>query len=204
MRERFVSLTLSHKYEDYLSVCLPSVREVFDESYVVTEPGSLDEEVALKFGAKTIGYTGWSENGFTFNRAGAIRKAQELLHEQEAESWIAIIDADIYLPEESKEKILSAATDKNSLVGIKRVCAHTKQDVIDGRFYYYPHPFSGYFQMYYRKDFFYQELSRDASITDCLFRDNFSVWILADTQCLHLGQQFVNWSGRKSPNWFST
>ena len=204
--KRIVAITVAKDYSDYLTACLPSVLEEFDESFVVVPPGSTDEQVARKLGAKTIAYEEWSKGEIKFNRAGAIRAAQEIIHAEESEhdAWIAIIDADIFVPKGTAEVLRGTALLKDSLIGIRRVDAHTQADLKAGRFTYYPHLFSGYFQMYHRKNVFYEELSRDASITDCLFRDKFNVWVTAEAQCLHLGQQYVNWSGRCSPNWFTT
>jgi hypothetical protein len=198
---KLVSLTISKDYDDYLSATLPSMVRTFDKCYVVTAFDSPDAEVAERCGAEVLFTDCWHDGGSKFNKSGALNFGQMVAHAREPEAWVAIVDADILLSEECRDGLLTRMGDESALVGMRRLEALTPEDYVNKNFYYYPYTFSGYFQMYRRRDVYYHPHSENAGLCDCLFRDAFHTWRLAPGACLHLGHQAVDWEGRKSGRW---
>jgi len=102
-RERSVSLCMIVKDEEKdLGRCLESVKDIVDE-IIIVDTGSTDKtiEIAKQFNAK-IDYFKWQQNF-----ADARNKSLSLATKE----WVMVLDADEYLRQEDKTKLIEALND---------------------------------------------------------------------------------------------
>jgi len=190
-------------YADYLAVTLPYTTKWSDTIFVVTSPTD-DETKALV--AEYPGVHCHETNAFTrdnaaFNKAAAVREAQEIVHAAYPRRWIVLLDADI---------VADPMVTRSEFVSPRELYSIVREDYATPEMYasgakgvVYPHTFAGYFQMYYDKTKLYPKSSHNASQCDDVFRDLFPSrcrWFL-DGTVAHLGEHSVNWNGRVSPRW---
>ena len=195
-----VGLTVSVDYTDLLRVTMPSIKAAVDHLFVITKEHDDVLDLCRDTDTSTMTYNGWHKDGAKFNKSGAIAAAQEYIHEAYPDAWVAIIDADVVLPPTLKQST-EEASDKQALYSLTRVDYHTPQKYRDNQATYYAFPFSGYCQIYHRKDVRYPAWSHTASHCDCFFRDQFATWIRLPGIAAHLGRDQQNWCGRKSDPW---
>jgi hypothetical protein len=196
-----ISITTSVDYADYLPHCLHCLAAVVDSSCVVTTESDASIDVADRYGATPLIYDGWQDNGAAFNKAGAIRFAQEHLHAAYPDAWYLLIDADSMVPKDSREIIERLATDPNALYGARRVDFHTPDRLRESRpNKAYASMFAGFFQLY-RRHVLYPEWSRSAEACDLAFASQFASCVVLPITVGHCGQEAVNWEGRRSPLW---
>ena len=192
-----VPLVTSVNMPDYLAVTLPKNRTFFESFVVVTSPDDAETHaVCREHDARIIVYDDFHADGSRFNKSGAIRHAQRMLHREHPHAWILLMDTDIVLPD-TFDDIAAAATDTSALYGIER------DDILDdGTEEKYAMPFVGYFQLYFDKTRLYAPHSMDASVCDWKFMMQFPRRILLAPRPVvvtHIGKSALHWNGRTSP-----
>jgi hypothetical protein len=196
-----ISITTSVDYADYLPHCLHCLVGVVDSSCVVTTESDASIDVADRYGATPLIYDGWHDNGAAFNKAGAVRFAQEHLYAAYPDAWYLLIDADTMVPKDAREIIERHATDPDTLYGARRVDFHTPDRLIESRpNKAYASMFAGFFQLY-RRHVLYPEWSRSAEACDLAFASQFTSCVVLPMTVGHCGQEAINWEGRRSPLW---
>lgn len=196
-----VAITTSVNYSDYLRWCLESLTRVVDAAVVVTE----DHDSAIKqcheFKATPLVYEGWHAGGARFNKAGAVRFAQEKIHAAYPDAWYLLIDADVVMQPDARATIEEHATDADTLYSARRVDFHTLDALKSGEpTCVYGSMFAGYWQLY-RRHVLYPEWSRTAEACDLVFASQFASCSMLPLTVGHLGREQINWEGRRSPIW---
>jgi hypothetical protein len=120
-----VAITTSVNYADYLQHCLHSLAHVVDSAIVVTKAHDASFEVARSCGATPMLFDGWHDRDAVFNKAGAVRFAQEGVHAARPDAWYLVVDADIVMPPNAREVIERHATNAEALYGASRADFHT-------------------------------------------------------------------------------
>lgn len=138
--------------------------------------------------------------GSLLNKAGAIRAAQEIVHETFPDDWILILDADIVVPE-TIFLALPRPLDRDALYGAKRIDYVTPDALASGTGVVYPVDNAGYFQMYFDKTKKYPSYSKNASECDMKFLASFRKCVTITTPVKHLGYCSKNWNGRVTERW---
>lgn len=196
-----IAITTSVDYADHLVWLLRTLRNWVQGVVVVTERGDASVEVCRMTNATPVLFDGWRERGATFNRCGAIRHAQQLVHEAYPDSWYLIVDADIMLLENAPKVIAAHATDESAIYCARRAEFHTVDDLVRG----VPNKTygcigAGYFQLY-KQHLLYPEWSATAEGGDLLFAKQFPSLRMLPLTVGHCGREGVNWGGRCSPLW---
>ena len=198
---KLIAITTSVDYADYLAWCLESLARVADGVCVVTAAHDASIAVAGRAGATALVYDGWHEHGAAFNKAGAVRFAQERIHEAHPDAWYLLIDADIVLEHRAREVIESHATDETALYSARRVDFHSVEALRAGTpTKTYGSVFAGYFQLY-RRHAVYPDWSHSAEGCDVVFASRFASCAMLPMVVGHLGCEQINWEGRRSPIW---
>lgn len=196
-----ISITTSVDYADYLPHCLHCLAGVVDAACVVTTENDASIDVAQRYGSTPITFDGWHANGAAFNKAGAIRYAQEKIHAAYPDAWYLLIDADVMVPVDARELIERHATNPEVLYGARRVDFHTPDRLKSSRpNKAYASMFAGFFQLY-RRHVLYGEWSRTAELCDLQFASQFASCVVLPMTVGHCGQEAINWEGRRSPLW---
>ena len=196
-----LAITTSVNYSDYLRWCLESLARVVDGVCVVTDVN--DSAIALceTFKATPLVYDGWHAGGARFNKAGAIRFAQEKIYAAYPDSWYLLIDADIVMEQDARATIEEHATDAETLYSARRVDFHTLDALKAGEpTSVYGSMFAGYWQLY-RRHVLYPEWSRTAESCDLVFASQFASCEMLPLTVGHCGREQINWEGRRSPIW---
>ena len=195
------AITTSVNYADYLAISLNCLAGQVTGVCVVTEQNDASIAVAEKAEATALIYDGWHTDGAAFNKAGAIRFAQEHLHAAYPEAWYLLIDADVMVPTNARQIIEQDATNLETLYGARRVDFHTPERLMEGRpNKAYGSMFAGFFQLY-RRHVLYPEWSRTAELCDLSFAQQFASCVVLPMTVGHCGVEAVNWEGRRSPLW---
>ena len=198
-----VCIVVSVNYTDFLRRSLPLLVDACDVVMVVTQEGDSSALLCEAHGVLCYEYNGWHEKNADFNKSGALERMQRVAHQQYPDSWILIADADCEVPTNLRESIDRIVTDEETMYGMRRVDFHTPEEYAESKARYYAFPFSGYFQLYFKKTAYYPAWSSNASYCDCFFREHFEKWQLLPGTVYHLGSDGVNWRGRKSQEWQS-
>jgi hypothetical protein len=198
-----VSLTVAVNYHGELAATCSHLVKQCDASYVITSPDDFEtERIAVDAGATVVSYHGFHDRGAKFNKSGAIRTAQIAARSRHPGAWILITDADILVPANLREIILSQSLNRATLYGMKRLDYNTPEDFAAGRVSLeYPHDFAGYFQLY-RREMLYAAWSDTAGKCDWRFKRLFRQRVLLPGVCHHLGFKSKNWEGRTTPEWY--
>ena len=193
---RPVVITVCVGYADYLAATLPHTLQWAAAVYVVTTPD--DSLAGLDVDSvKVLRTDAFSRDGAAFNKAGAIREAQELVHAAHPDAWIALVDADII----AAPDLCHDVADPRWLYSVARMDYATHEDYAAGRGAPYHTPGAGYFQLYFEKSKLYPVFSPDASECDMDFMRAFPKCVITGGMVAHLGRHTVNWRGRASPPW---
>lgn len=198
---KLIAITTSVDYADYLAWCLESLVHVADGICVVTAAHDASVDLCRRTGATSLIYDGWNTSGAAFNKAGAIRFAQQRIHEAYPDAWYLLIDADIVLQEDARAIIEEHATDEAALYSARRVDFHSVAELRAGTpTKTYGSLFAGYFQLYRRHEL-YPDWSHSAEACDLAFASRFASCAMLPMVVGHLGREQVNWEGRRSPVW---
>ena len=196
-----VAITTSVNYADYLPHCLHSLASVVDSAIVVTKAHDASFEVARRYGAMPMLFDGWHDRDAVFNKAGAVRFAQEQAYAAKPDAWYLVVDADIVMPKNARELIERHATDAETLYGASRADFHTFEELQAGKpSKIYAAIFAGFFQLY-RRHTLYPEWSHSAEACDLTFAKQFASCVMLPMTVGHCGVERVNWEGRRSPLW---
>lgn len=196
-----IAITTSVNYTDYLVHCLDSLSRVVDGVCVVTQDHDSAIDACSRSCATALRFGGWRDGGAAFNKAGAIRFAQERVHEAHPDAWYLLVDADVVMQDNARAIIEENATDTESLYSARRVDFHTAAELSEGKpTKTYGSIFAGYFQLY-RRHVLYPEWSRSAEACDLAFVRQFASCSVLPLVVGHLGREQVNWEGRRSPAW---
>lgn len=196
-----VLITASLDYADYLTFALRAASMVVDRGYVVTDHDDASIGVADELKAVPLVYGGWRANGAKFNKAGAVRHAQQIAYAEYPDAWYLLLDADCILQVGAREIIEQHATDDSCLYGARRVEFPDIESLQAGRPNgVYSSQFAGFFQLY-RRHVLYPEWSYSAEACDHAFAQQFAASRVLPLTVGHCGQARVNWEGRVSPPW---
>ncbi|MFQ5492360.1 MAG: hypothetical protein ACE5GE_16745, partial [Phycisphaerae bacterium] len=92
------AITVCVEYDDLLAITLPRMLAVFDDVLVVTDShDKATQEIANRLGVYCLQTNAFYAQGASFNKGNALNAA--VLHQAQPASWLAVIDADIVLPE---------------------------------------------------------------------------------------------------------
>jgi hypothetical protein len=203
-----VVIVLCINYADKLKIALRKNAKFFKHIYVITtKQDNATQDLCKQYKNVHCHITNLvNKNNEVFNKGAMIHELQTILHKKYPTKWILLLDADIVLPKEflSLLQIAKLTPDKDTIYGMHRIDFATKHDFnkrANGTLYYYP--FAGYFQLYFNKSRYYPETSKDCSVCDMTFLNQFKkrVFLSDYHPVYHLGVQGVNWKGRKSEYW---
>jgi hypothetical protein len=196
-----IAITTSVNYSDYLRFCLESLAHVVDGVVVVTDQHDSAIDMAERFAATPLVFDAWHKDGAKFNKAGAIRYAQEKIYAAHPDAWYLVIDADIVMEQSARQVIEEHATDEAALYSARRVDFHTQAELRAGTpTKTYGGMFAGCWQLY-RRHVLYPEWSRSAEGCDLSFAAQFASARVLPMVVGHCGKEAVNWEGRCSPMW---
>lgn len=208
----FIGLTISVYYSDKLPYVIQNV-EHLDAWYFVVDRrdtrtlaflhGVADPKIRLLY------YDNFVTLQSKFNKSGAVRFGQSVVHTAYPDDWVIVLDSDIVLPTNFSKVLGATALDKQCLYGCERFDYRSKTDLALGRGVPYAsmkkHHFVGYFQMYFRKDALYPTASVNCGECDVVFLDTFfptkKLRQLLPLRVKHLGYSNVNWDGRREASW---
>ena len=207
-----VAITISVNYSDKLPYIINNLQHLEAWYFVVDRRDEAtlsfletrnDERITLLY------YDSFFTAASRFNKSGALRDAQTLVHEKHPDKWIVILDSDIVLPEKFSTLLQEMVLDPICLYGCKRFDYRSKADLAMGHGIPYAtlkkHHFVGYFQMYFRKDAWYPETSFNCGECDMIFLDTYFPktrrHLIPHAKVKHLGIPAVNWDGRREPLW---
>lgn len=197
---------VSVNYADYLECIAPNVRH-FDRWLVVTvESDTRTQEVCRRHGMEILFSRRLYEDGAAFNKAAALNEGLAALDQ---DAWVAVMDSDILLPHDFRERLDAQDLDEQCLYGLagRRVCPTlaelralaSREPWTDNLIY--TTFVIGYFNLFHLT----QELNRypentsdDASTYDVVFSDRFPATRrrYLPFVCLHAGETSQNWRGR--------
>lgn len=177
MIDNIVPLIVCVNMSDYLRISIEKNRKFFSEYYILTCQEDIETiELCEKYSAKTLKYDKFfiNENNCKFNKSGGIKYAQDILHKKYNDKWILLLDVDIVFTEETINNINDKNLNKEFLYGIDRYDVWTMEE-LENRFKKrkYNYNFAGYFQLYYNKEIYYPNFSKDASECDLTFMKKF-------------------------------
>lgn len=143
-------------------------------------------------------YTGFFQEGCSFNKGGALRFAQDHIDTKHSYANVLILDADIYLPHNFR-KVLPKNLEETTLYGVsKRIDYWTLEDFRanhNRHIYKYGNQFVGFFQLYKQCSLKYKD-SRNCKQCDMDFLELFPRKKHLSIIVKHLGKDDVNHDGR--------
>lgn len=209
---RLQALTVSVNYADFLE-CIAPNRRHFERWLVVTVESDLRTlEVCRVWGMEVLFSRRLHQNGAKFHKAAALNEGLAALDQ---DAWTVVIDSDILLPSDFRERLELQALESNCLYGIsgRRIC----QTLREFRHLSAQEPWAenllfstfviGYFHLFYmgqRHNRYPEGASTDASGYDLLFSQEFPGHLhrYLPFTALHAGAPSVNWQGRTSEPFF--
>lgn len=203
---------VSVNYNDYLAVTLSHNSKIFDNITVVTSSQDiLCQKMCEKFGVNyTITDTMYDDNA-NFNKGKAINEGIRSIEDPD---FILLMDADIivnnkinldsidedYLYSSNRHICKSYNQLQSYINGVKKIEEVSNHESDKGM---------GFFQLFninhnsIDRDKVYPEISSDAAWDDILFRDKFPKRRTIDNTIIHLGDPYINWTGRKTSRFLS-
>lgn len=199
------ALSIAVNYADILQWTCANMRH-FDDWLVVTAESDFEtKELCKRHGIRTIDSKTIHAGGAKFAKAAALNEG---LSHMRPDEWVIVMDADILLPEDFRERIAMELLQKSHLYGLagRKIC----EDFDEFKLFRCHQEWQrlatsdivlGYFQLFWNDGVItFPEVSTDASHYDMVFAEHFGV----DRQrflpfgCLHLGPVHTNWKGRKA------
>lgn len=191
-----VVITVCVQYWDFLRQTLPYTKDVAKHVFIMTTPDfEYSDDTIQPEDRVTVLMVDMYQDA-AFNKAGAIRAAQNIVHTNYPDDWILLLDADIIVPGTFSETL-----DRQALYGAQRMDYFTPEDFHRQKGLPYPTAMAGYFQLYFDKTKMYKTHSIDASTCDMDFLSLFSTRVVLPLTVKHLGYPNVNWQGRVSDAW---
>jgi len=203
-RNNIIPLVTCVNMSSYLTVSLNHNRNFFKDYYVLTSStDSKTIELCKQNNVNVIEYNQFYIRGAKFNKSGAIKFAQQKLHKLYPSSWILLLDVDVIITDECIDKINKTELNKSYLYGVQRYDVWNSEELHNKnltRLYSNVNP-CGYFQLYYNKNMYYPEFSKNASWCDILFIRKFkSACKLKNSYIFHIGKEGSHWDG-KTVDW---
>lgn len=199
-----IPLVISVNMSDYLDITLSRNRKYFSQYIVVTcHTDTKTKEICKKYNARVIEYDNFFPSDAKFNKSGALKHSQQIIHRDYPNNWILILDSDIVLPKNTTE-ILGAVVNnnKNILYGMHRYeVMNTEELDNELRERKYGCNFVGYFQLYFDKTKYYDSFSYNASKCDSDFSKKFRNKKMLESNVFHMGIQGAHWNGRSAKEW---
>lgn len=194
-------------YSDFLKYTYPHNIKFFDKEnyHIITDKKDNDTvEICKSFNQKFRFFDFFSNA--EINKSGAIYMMQKELHEKYPNDWILLLDADIMLPDSFEELFNEKCKNKEALYSFKRKNYETKKDfeLKQNLKNYTGITFMGYMQLYFNKNIYYSNYSKDCSTCDAFFRDKFfdTLTLIDENEYVtHLGPDNINVKGRVSEKW---
>lgn len=199
-----VAITLCVNYDDILKHMLVQNSKFFKAWYIVTSPEDtktlqLLKETGIPHLIPLI-YNDFYKEGSKFNFGGARRFAQDYVATHHTGANILILDADIYLPDDFRQRIPEALLPDTIYGTIERLDYWTLEDFQQNT---NPHRYGngwmwcGFFQLYKDGAYRYKD-SYNCARADEEFRNLFPQRIRLPLSVKHLGMEAVNHDGRVS------
>ena len=200
------ALTVSVNYADFLECIAPNVRH-FDRWLVVTdESDGRTQDVCRRWGMEVLLSKRLYENDAVFHKAAALNEGLAALDQ---DAWVAVLDSDILLPHDFRERLDLQELEPACLYGLsgRRICRTLPEfrslaarepwadNLIHTTFVI------GYFNLFHlrqEKNRYPEHGSDDASTYDVLFSNLFPAARrrFLPFVCLHAGDSSHNWRGR--------
>jgi len=211
-RRKIQALTVSVNYADFLE-CIAPNRRHFDRWLVVTdEKDARTQEVCRRHGMDVLFSKRLYEKGAAFHKAAALNEGLEALDQ---DGWVAVMDSDILLPHDFRERLDAQELDPAGLYGLsgRRVCP----TLAEFRALALREPWAdnliyttfviGYFNLFHlgqERNRYPDHGSDDASTYDVLFSEAFppAQRHYLPMVCLHAGDASQNWRGRTTDPFF--
>lgn len=212
-KRKIQALTVSVNYADFLA-CIVRNAKHFDSWLVVTEEGD-DDTIAVckQHGIDYMFSKRLREDGAIFHKAAALNEGLETLDQ---DAWVIVLDSDILLPGDFRNRLDRQELDPECLYGLggRRVCTTFQEfaavanhepwadNLVHTTFVI------GYFNLFHlgqKQNRYSEKHSKDASTYDVIFSDSFPV---ANRKylpfaCLHAGEASQNWGGRITAPFFT-
>lgn len=110
-------ITVCRDMADYLAITLPKNRKHANTYIIACAPGvHADSQAAEAGGAVAVGCKALADDGF--RKGAAINEALEYC---EPSDWVLMLDADMILPDDFREKLEAYPKDSNTIYGVKRM-----------------------------------------------------------------------------------
>lgn len=211
-RRKIQALTVSVNYADYLE-CIAANRRHFDRWLVVTdENDTATQEVCRRHGMEILFSKRLYEDGAAFHKAAALNEGLDALDQ---DAWVAVMDSDILLPHDFRQRLDAQTLDDAGLYGLsgRRVCT----TLVEFRALAVCEPWAdnliyttfviGYFNLFHlaqKQNRYPEHTSDDASSYDVHFSESFPAAQrhYLPIVCLHAGDTSQNWRGRTSDPFF--
>lgn len=201
-----IAVQVCVNYADKLRIALPVNAAMLEHIYVVTtEADTTTHDICAQHPNVTCLLSDKLHlRNAKFNKSALVRQGQEVAHAAYPSHWIMLLDADIVLPHEFQEvaREQMGTWDKEAMYGTYRMDYKTKTDYenkTNGKPYRFDK--AGYVQIYYTKNRYYPEFSKNCSECDLVFGRYFPKYSYIPVTSSHLGVDFVNWDGRVSEQW---
>ncbi len=206
------ALTVSVNYADFLECVAPNVRH-FDRWLVVTdESDTRTQDVCRRWGMEVLFSKRLYANDAAFHKAAALNEGLDVLDQ---DAWVAVLDSDVLLPNDFRERLDLQSLDPEFLYGLsgRRIC----RTLAEFRSLSFCEPWAdnliyttfviGYFNLFHlsvRLNRYPEHGSDDASSYDVLFSNFFPAIRrhFLPFVCLHAGDTKHNWRGRATDPYF--
>ncbi len=211
-RRKVQALTVSVNYADFLE-CIAPNRRHFESWLVVTdEKDTRTVEVCRRHGMDVLFSKRLYEEGAAFHKAAALNEGLAALDQ---DAWVAVMDSDILLPHDFRERLEAQELDASGLYGLagRRVCPTlaefralaAREPWADNLIY--TTFVIGYFNLFHlgqERNRYPDHGSDDASTYDVLFSEAFppAQRHYLPMVCLHAGDASKNWRGRTTDPFF--
>jgi len=224
-KDNIHGLSVCVDYCDFLMLTYPKNKEFLASYTVITSTTDYETQNYCNInGIKLFITDVYKDDDSTFNKAKMLNKGLEYIYKHYPDDWVLSIDADTHIKVSSRIPKLN----KSLMYGAHRMLYTTAESYLNGigeaeTFIrevqthpeipgYGPHAMIGYFQLFFKKNIFYDESCKSAEVCDHkFFFDNykFNPPVLIESStfnplnlvCFHLGEKCRNWNGRVTPKW---
>lgn len=208
---RIAAVTISIDYADLLAQTLVHNRGAFDDFVVVTAPDdAATPALCASFDVQLCVSRRRTLHGAAFNRGALLNDGFRIVRDAD---WVAVLDADIVLPAAFASMWRGLVADEHTLHYARRLQCPTLDEWRRAesnwstlKLFEDDCPGAGYFQLFSARarrlnsrGLWYPEYYPTAAASDLRFRDIWPASRDLGFPVVHLGEAFVNWSGRRSP-----